>query len=56
MRHCYFRLFMGLIWLFAAIASGFGGNLSMAALYGVLSVVFMYTAYTIWKKEKADGR
>lgn len=56
MRHCYFRIIMGLIWMVAAVASGVSGNLSMAALYGILGVVFMYTAYVIWKKEKADGR
>lgn len=56
MRHCYFRILLGLVWMVAAALSGLRGNLSMTALYGVLAVVFLYTAYTIWKKEKANRR
>lgn len=56
MRHCYIRILVGLVWLVAAVASGVKGNLSMAAMYGVLGAVFFYTAYTTWKKEKSDGR
>ncbi len=56
MRHCYIRLVIGLVWMVAAISCIIRGNLSMTALYGVLGVVFMYTAYSIWKKEKTNGR
>ena len=56
MRHCYFRILLGLVWMVAAIASGVRGNLSMTVLYGVLALVFHYTAYAIWKKEKANRR
>ena len=56
MRHCYFRIIIGLVWMIAAVVSGLSGNLSMTALYGVLGLVFVYTAYTIWKKEKTDRR
>lgn len=54
MRHCYFRILMGLIWLVVAVVSGVKGNISMAAIYGVLSVVFFYTARAIRKKEKSN--
>ncbi len=56
MRHCYFRILMGLVWMVAAVVSVMNGKLSMAAMYGILGVVFFYTAYTIWKKERADRR
>lgn len=56
MRHCYFRILMGLVWLVAAIVSAVKGNISMAVMYAALGVVFAYTAYTIWNKEKSDGR
>ena len=56
MRHCYFRILMGLIWMVAAVISGVNGNVSMAALYGALGVVFWYTAYTTWKNAKAGDK
>ena len=56
MRHCYIRLVIGLVWVVAALSCIVRGNLSMTVLYGALGVVFMYTAYTIWKKEKTGGR
>lgn len=56
MRHCYFRVLLGLVWMVAAVVCGWKGNLSMTVLYGALAAVFCYTAYTIWKKEKANRR
>lgn len=55
MRHCYFRVLLGLVWMVAAVGSVVNGKFSMAAIYGVLGVVFLYTAYTIWKKDKKTG-
>ncbi len=55
MRHVYIRGIMSLIWLAAAIVSGLSGNFEMAVLYVILGGVFLYTAYTTWKKEK-DGK
>lgn len=55
MRHYYFRVLMGLVWMVAAVVSGVNGKVSMAALYGVLGVVFLYAAYTIWKKTGKAG-
>ena len=52
MRHVYIRGIMGLIWLAAAVISGGSGNFPMAALYVVLTGVFLYSAYATWKKEK----
>lgn len=54
MRHVFIRGIMGLIWLAAAIVSGMSGNLEMSILYVILGGVFLYSAYTTWKKEKSD--
>ena len=55
MRHIYIRGSLGLIWLVAAIACGISGNFPMMVLYLSLAGAFLYSAYTIWKKEK-DGK
>ena len=55
MRHFYFRLVLGIIWLVAAIVSGVSANIPFAILYALLGIVFLYSAYSIWKKEK-DNR
>lgn len=52
MRHFYFRLIFGIVWLVAAIVSVAGANISFAILYVVLGIVFLWSAYSIWKKEK----
>lgn len=52
MRHFYFRLILGIVWLVAAIVSAAGANISFAVLYVVLGIVFLWSAYLIWKKEK----
>lgn len=57
MRHFYFRLLVGIIWMAAAVCA-LGANLPFAALYAVLGILFLGTARSIWKKNKAadDGR
>ena len=55
MRHAYIRGIIGLIWLAAAIACGISGIFPMMGLYIILAIAFLYSAYTIWKKEK-DGK
>ena len=50
MRHVYMRGIMGLIWLAAAVISGVSGNFQMAALYVILTVAFLYSAYATCKK------
>ncbi len=52
MRHFYFRLVFGVVWLIAAVVSGIGANIPFTALYVVLGILFLYSAYNIWKKEK----
>lgn len=54
MRHVFIRGIMGLIWLAAAIVSGMSGNFEMSILYVILGGVFLYSAYTTWKKEKSN--
>lgn len=54
MRHFYFRLIFGIIWLAVAVVSAVKSNLSFAALYAVLGIVFLWSAYSIRKKDKDD--
>ncbi|MCI8710856.1 MAG: hypothetical protein HFH23_00965 [Ruminococcus sp.] len=54
MRHVWIRGIMGLIWLGAAVVSGFSGGFETTLLYLVLGGVFFYSAYATWKKEKDD--
>ena len=50
MRHFYFRLIFGIVWLAAAVVSVVKANISFAALYAVLGIVFLWSAYSIRKK------
>ena len=52
MRHFYFRLIFGIVWLAAAVVSVVKANISFAALYAVLGIVFLWSACSISKKEK----
>lgn len=52
MRHYYFRLFLGIVWLAVAAFSAVQGNVSLAALYLIMGNVFLGSAYSIRKKEK----
>jgi len=52
MRHFYFRLIFGIIWLAVAAVSVVKANISFAALYTMLGIVFLWSAYSIRKKEK----
>lgn len=54
MRHMYIRGIIAVIWLAAAIVSVYLGNLEMAAFYIILGIIFLLSAYSIWKKEKDD--
>lgn len=54
MRHFYFRLFFGIVWLAAAVISVMKASMSFAALYVVLGIVFLWSAYTIRKKGKGQ--
>jgi hypothetical protein len=52
MRHFYFRLIVGIVWLAAAVVSVAKANISFAVLYAVLGIVFLWSAYSIRKKGK----
>ena len=52
MRHFYFRLIFGIVWLAAAVVSVVKGNISFAALYVVLGIIFLWYAYSTRRKEK----
>ncbi|MCI8597683.1 MAG: hypothetical protein HFJ10_04475 [Lachnospiraceae bacterium] len=52
MRHVCIRGMISLVWLIAAVVSGISGNLEITAFYCFLGGVFLYSAYSIWKKEK----
>lgn len=54
MRHFYFRLIFGIVWLAAAVVSAVGANIPFAVLYVVLGIVFLRSAYSIRKKEKGE--
>ena len=56
MRHFYFRLFFGIVWLAVAVVSAVKANISFAALYAALGIVFLWSANSIRKKENADDR
>lgn len=56
MRHFYIRLMIGVVWEVAAVVSAVIGNFPFAALYLVLGIVFLYSAYSTWKKEKGNRR
>mgnify|MGYP007123086644 CR=1 FL=1 len=50
MRHFYFRLILGIVWLAAAVVSVMKANISFAALYVVLGIVFLWSAFSNSKK------
>jgi uncharacterized membrane protein len=52
MRRFYLRLILGIVCLAAAVVSAVKANISFAALYVVLGIVFLWSTYSIWKKEK----
>lgn len=52
MRQFYFRLILGIVWLAAAVVSTVSANISFAILYVVLGILFLWSAYSIRKKEK----
>lgn len=56
MRHFYFRIILGLVFIGCAIYSLATANFPFALLYVALGGVFLYSAYTIWKKNKDNRR
>ena len=56
MRHFYFRLILGIVFIGCMIYSFVTMNIPFALLYIFLGGVFLYSAYSIWKKEKDNRR
>lgn len=50
MCHVYIRGIFTLIWMVAALVTGICGNLGLAALYIAIGALFLYSAYSMWKK------
>ncbi len=55
MRHFYFRLILGVVFAICAVYSFITLSIPFALMYVVLGGVFLYSAYTIRKKDK-DNR
>lgn len=49
MRHFYFRLIMGILFMVCLVFSIYTMNLWFALLYLFLGGAFLYSAYSIWK-------
>ena len=56
MRHFYFRLILGIVFICCMIYSFITMNIPFALLYIFLGGVFLDSAYSIWKKEKDHRR
>lgn len=52
MRHFYFRLIFGIVWLLSAIVSLFSGAFPFAAFNLILGLAFLNSARTIWKEKE----
>ena len=56
MRHFYFRLILGIVFIGCMIFSFVTMNIPSAVLYLVLGIVFLASAYSLWKKDKENRR
>lgn len=54
MRHMYFRLFLGLVWMGVAIVGLTSGNVGMAGLFGLVGAIYVSSAISMWKKAKEN--
>ena len=54
MRHFYFRLILGIVFIGCMIFSFFTMNIPFELLYIILGGSFQYSDYSIWKKDKDD--
>lgn len=52
MRHFYFRLVLGIVFLICMVYSFITVNISFVVMYLILGGAFVFSAYSIWKKEK----
>mgnify|MGYP000010195234 FL=1 len=56
MRHFYFRLILGIVFVACMIFSFVTMNIPFAILYLVLGGAFLFSAYSLWKKDKDNRR
>ena len=56
MRHFYFRLILGVVFIACMIFSFVTMNIPFALLYLVLGAVFLFSAHSLWKKNKDNRR
>ena len=56
MRHFYFRLILGIVFIVCLIFSLVTLNIPFALMYLVLGIAFLSSACSLWKKEKDNRR
>ncbi len=56
MRHFYFRLILGIVFIGCMIYSFVTMNIPFALLYLFLSGMLLSSAYSLWKKDKDHRR
>lgn len=56
MRHLYFRLILGIVFIYCMIFSIFTMNIPFALMYLVLGGAFLFSAYSLGKKDKDNRR
>lgn len=56
MRHFYFRLVLGILFVICMIYSFITATIPFALMYLVLATVFLLSAYSLWKKDKGNRR
>ena len=56
MRHFYFRLILGIVFVACMVFSFVTMNIPFAILYPVLGGAFLFSAYSLWKKGKDNRR
>lgn len=56
MRHFYFRMFLGVIFLACAVYSFITGSAQSALFYAAFGGGFLYSGYAMKKKNQNDKR
>lgn len=56
MRHFYFRLIIGIVWLIVGGVNALCGSFLMFVLYLAVGTAFLLSAHSIWKKEKEERK
>lgn len=56
MRHLFFRLILGVVFIGCAVFSFVTLNIPFVLLYLALGVLFLFSAYSLWKKDKNNRR